>query len=285
VLFFRNNAGYYVELDDRPRFRQMSRVLGGLIASFNAHIASSKVIFATDSERLADEYEALSSVRPEVFPSPRVGPRPAAGSQETKGAEIPILRFSCLGPARFEKGIDILQDAIKLVLMRRRGPSEDREPHFTIQWNMAILDDSGRPYHPDPSLVADHRLEFIDAPLDAEAYQRELLRADCMILPYRRSSYFARISGVAVEAVTAGIPIIFTEDTWCATLVETSGAGLGVPDGDAAALAEAIEKMARSYQRYRSKALEMAEIARSVNSAENFICKLWGLAAARGAMT
>lgn len=281
VLLFRNNAGYYVEFDDRPRFRKLSRILGALIMSFKSAIASKRVLLATDSERLADEYEALSSVRPVVFPSPRVGPRPGGGARERRNAEERILRFSCLGPARFEKGIDILQEAIKLLLMRRVDSGEGDEIHFTIQWNMAILDGSGRAYLPDPSLVADRRVEFLDAPLDTEAYTRELQRADCMILPYRRDSYFARISGVAVEAVTTGIPVIFTKGTWCATLVETSGAGLGIPDGDAPALADAIAEVAKSYHRYRAEALEKADLARTANSAENFICNLWGGAPAR----
>jgi glycosyltransferase involved in cell wall biosynthesis len=97
-----------------------------------------------------------------------------------------------------------------------------------------------------------------------------------MVLPYRRSSYFARTAGVAVEAVTAGVPIIFTRGTWCDGLVKNYGAGIGVPDGDVEALVQAIEEIVDNFAVYKAKAECKTAEARRLNSAEVFLEKLWG---------
>lgn len=276
VLFFRNNIGYYVEDDDKPRFRKISALLRLVMRSFAPLVDSGRVVFATDSERLADEYEALASIRPIVLPSPRIAERVTGDRDATGASPGRALRFACLGPARFEKGVDILQDAIKMFLRRRSGAGERPDARFVIQWNMDILDAGGEPYRVDPALVSDERVEIITAPLDLGAYAMELRRTDCMMLPYRRASYFARISGVAVEAVTAGIPVIFTKDTWCENLVESCGAGLGVKDGDAVGLADAIEAIIADYGAYKSRADARAAVARRRHSAEDFVRRLWG---------
>jgi glycosyltransferase involved in cell wall biosynthesis len=276
ILLFRNNVGYYVDGDDNPRFRRASLLFRMLMKSFASLVASGRVVFATDSDRLADEYEALASMRPVVFPSPRVAPCVIEPDRDSADLRKRALQFSCLGPARFEKGVDVLQDAIRMLLRWKVAEGDEVEMRFVIQWNMEILDAAGEPYRVDPELLTDDRVEIISAPLDADAYADELRRTDCMVLPYRRSSYFARISGVAVEAVTAGIPVIFTKDTWCEEFVEKCGAGVGVADGDVVELAKAIEAMAADYHAYRSLAVSRAAAARSRNSAERLVRGLWG---------
>jgi len=277
VLLFRNNVGYYTADSDTPKFRRASRILAPIFKSFTGLLKTGDVVFATDSERLADEYEALCGLRPIVFPSPRVS-EPEQASPVVEAGQVPTDRsppaivFSCLGPARFEKGIDVLQEAIKLVLARRVA----RDVCFVIQWNAEIKFISGEVYSPDAALLNDDRVRLLTKSLTSEQYNAEVANTDCMVLPYRRDSYFARISGVAVEGVTAGKPIIYTRGTWCEDLVRSSGAGIGVPDGDVEKLAEAIEKLAAEFSTYKAQAAAKAEDARRSNSAEAFVEKLWG---------
>ncbi|MDF2116078.1 glycosyltransferase [Roseiarcaceae bacterium H3SJ34-1] len=277
VLLFRNNIGYYSKDSDTPKFRRATRILAPIFKSFSPLIKKGTVVFSTDSERLADEYEALCGLRPIVFPSPRIA-EPAEGVPGEAARKSPAEKstagivFSCLGPARFEKGIDILQEAIKLVLARRTS----RDICFVVQWNAEIKLASGEIYPPDPALVNDSRVRLLTKSLTSDEYNAEISETDCMVLPYRRDSYFARISGVAVEGVTAGKPIIYTLGTWCEGLVQTSGAGIGVPDGDTEKLAWAIEEMANNFPLYKAQAAAKAEDARQSNSAEAFVEKLWG---------
>src|SRR5262249_21328074 len=160
-----------------------------LLQGFKPEIRDGSVCFATDSERLAREYEVLAGIRPAVFPSPRIsGFR--GGAQRAPSA--PFV-FACLGPARFEKGIDVLQKAAKRFLPLR----PDANVRFVIQWNQPIRHEDGTIYLPDAEFVSDRRVHVITEPLDSAGYDAQLLGTDCMVLPYRTASYFARISGVA----------------------------------------------------------------------------------------
>jgi glycosyltransferase involved in cell wall biosynthesis len=180
--------------------------------------------------------------------------------------------FSCLGPARFEKGIDVLQQAITSCLAQGLG----RPVKFIIQWNQPILNADGSLYPPDSALLADPRVEYITEAMDSAAYEAAIAAADCMLLPYRRDSYFARISGVAVEAATAGIPMIYTTDTWTADLVESIGAGVAVEDGDSQGVADAIRLLVDNYDAYRQQAMDRRSAAQAAHSSATFLDKLWG---------
>ena len=270
VLLIRNNVASYAPGSTVPQFNRAAMLLKWGLRSFASDIDAGRVVFATDSARLADEYRQLAGLTPVVFPSPRVAP-PAAASPVARDPSAP-LRFACLGPARFEKGIDVLQQAIALYLADSAAPPA----RFAIQWPSPIEDANGAPYPPDAGLAASGRVDFLDQPLDSAAYAALLASTDCMVLPYRRSSYFARISGVAVEAVTGGIPVISTSDTWTADLVAKSGAGLAVDDGDALGLAAAMADLARDYPRWRAGAEAARAGAQAAHSGGEFLEKLWG---------
>ncbi len=269
VLLVRNNVATYRPDSAVPVFGGVSHVIGWGIRAFAGDVAAGRVVFATDSRRLAAEYRELTGIDFVVFPSPRIAaPMPA---RPRRRAAQP-MHFACLGPARFEKGIDVLQQAIARYLADPASPPA----RFTIQWPAPIRDAAGQRYEPDSGLAASGQVAFVTEPLDSAGYDALLGQTDCMVLPYRRSAYFARISGVAVEAVTAGIPVITTADTWTAELVETAGAGLLVPDGDAASLTAALATLAARRPRFARLAAERSKTALAAHSGEEFMRALWG---------
>lgn len=113
--------------------------------------------------------------------------------------------------------------------------------------------------------------------MSSAAYDAAVARTDCMLLPYRRASYFARISGVAVEAVTAGVPVIYTRDTWNEDLVIDLGAGIGVADNDVKGLVEAIATMVDDFDQFSADAVARADLARRSHSPMAFASIVWGL--------
>jgi glycosyltransferase involved in cell wall biosynthesis len=268
VVLVRNNCGSYRPDSAEPRFNASARLFGWGLRSFTADVVAGPVTIATDSARLAEEYRRLTGAAPVVFPSPRIAAPPA---RKRRRQRAPLL-FACLGPARFEKGIDILQRAIALYLADPANPPA----RFAMQWPTPLVDAGGDAYEPDPALVASGRVDVLTEPLDSDGYDALLAATDCMVLPYRRDAYFARISGVAVEAVTAGIPVIATADTWTGELVTASGAGLTVPDGDASALAAAMVELARDYSGFRRRAEAKRQAAAEAHSGAAFLTRLWG---------
>ena len=82
---------------------------------------------------------------------------------------------------------------------------------------------------------------------------------------------------MAVEAVTAGIPVIYTDDTWIEDLVRGVGAGLSIRSGDLDSLVDALSIAFAKREQLASEARARANMARNEHSAERFANLLWGL--------
>jgi glycosyltransferase involved in cell wall biosynthesis len=274
VLFFRNNVARYDPDSDDPKFGSRSAVWRRVLLSFEPLIRTGQVCFATDSDRLAKEYEILCGMRPIVLPSPRIADffdRPA-----TLDPSAPYV-FGCLGPPRFEKGIDLLQSAVERFLATR----PDARAEFVIQWNQPIYNKNGSGYLLSPALEADPRVRLLTRALESVDYDLELRRIDCMVLPYRRQSYFARISGVAIEAVTSGIPVVFTENTWMADFVNNLGAGVSMRNDDVASLHEALNTAYDQRERLAQNARSRTQAARHAHAGDRFVEQLWSATCAQ----
>ena len=72
VLFLRNNAGSYPVGSSAPVFKSSAIILRLVLRSFGPHLRSRSVVLATDSDRLAGEYEKLCGIRPKLFPARQV---------------------------------------------------------------------------------------------------------------------------------------------------------------------------------------------------------------------
>ncbi|MEM7602306.1 MAG: glycosyltransferase [Verrucomicrobiota bacterium] len=178
--------------------------------------------------------------------------------------ESPVFTIVSPGPARWEKGIQLLLPALKLL--------KTDQFRCRIQWPDQIFDNDGNELTKD-----EEHSEIISESLSSEQYRELLLSADCIVLPYLREAYFARISGIAVEAMLLGIPIIYTKDTWVADMVSQFGAGLGIPSGDIEALGKSIDTLAEHPDLWKEEAEVKAESARLHFSEEKFQSLLWGI--------
>lgn len=268
VLLFRNSIGDYH--DGRLTQSRLKRLIWKeALRPLRPMIDDGRVVLATDSSRLAAEYHSLIGAKLTVFPQPQITVREARTSTFYPSAPF---TFGSLGPARLEKGVDLFEEAALAFLKARPGANV----RFVLQWTAPIWLEDGSEKKPMPELLADPRFVLIDEPMDSETYEAVLADIDCMILPYRRSSYHGRISGVAVEAATAGIPAIYTTDTWTADLISSSGAGIPVEDEDVDGLTQALLDAYDSRADLTAAARARAEAAGKAHSLQAFIGSLWG---------
>jgi glycosyltransferase involved in cell wall biosynthesis len=210
-----------------------------------------RVRICTDSERLAFDYAQFTKLAIDVVPIPhtRHGGR-IEGRRESRG----VLRLVSLGNARDEKGfVEILQ-AVRILSKWGRL---DRFK-FILQANSADLQ-MQMAIQESEDLVKGGSVEFILEALSPEAYQRLLCEADGVLLPYWRSIYRSRTSGVFVEALAAGKPVIATEDTWMSDQLKHFGGGLLCRDRDPKHLAERICDLESNYESYAERAVGSRE--------------------------
>jgi len=186
---------------------------------------------------------------------PLVHPVAASGSGSRPSTLDPRLStrpltITCPGFARHEKGTDLFQGAIRILLAR---PSAD-DFRFVLQWPEPFAMPDGTMLGPDPSLVEDPRVEFLNQNLNAEEYASLLASTDLIVLPYRRKSYHHRVSRVAIEAAKMGIPIIFTEGTWSGEVAALAGCGGTITEENPESVADAIVKAVGEFSTLKEKA-------------------------------
>jgi glycosyltransferase involved in cell wall biosynthesis len=272
VLLFRNSIGDYHD-GQLTQSRVKRQIWQEALRPLRTLITQGQVVLATDSSRLAAEYRQLIGAELTVFPQPQITVREAR--TRPFDPDMPFT-FGCLGPARLEKGVDLFEEAALAFLKAR----PDANVSFVLQWTAPIWLADGTELKPLPDLLADPRFHLIDQPMDSATYEEALADIDCMVLPYRRSSYHGRISGVAVEAATAGVPAIYTADTWTADLIGSSGAGIAVQDEDVAGLAQALQDAYDRRAELTAAARARADHAGRVHSLDAFLRCLWGAGSA-----
>jgi glycosyltransferase involved in cell wall biosynthesis len=211
-------------------------------------VSESPKRFAVDPA--ASEYLKLNSYKLKTPPM-----------EAAKTLASPII-FGCYGAARWEKGSDVFQEAIKLILknevVSEKWPVAGGDNHlapvthdllpvaagsrslrFAIQWVEDFTDDHGHLVKLDPWLKNHPQVEVIGRYFEGGEYERQLERTDVMVLPYR-SPYRLRVSRVVIEAMMHDMPVIATHGTTLFEQAEEFGEVVGCEDGNAESLARAI---------------------------------------------
>lgn len=239
VLLLRYQKSFYEDKISRKAFRLLERTAHHL-----------PIRLATDSARLAADFASLTSMPIEVLAIPHTAQVSlSATTIADSNVENRRLRLVSLGNARDEKGYFEIIEAIKLL---DQSPQRDRY-EFVLQSN-----------HPWPeelkSTIAGFdankptNVTLIHQPLNTQAYYDLLNSADIVLLPYWRSIYESRTSGVFVEALANGKPVIVSGDTWMSDCLQDFGAGLTCQERNPQHLVQAINTMAQDFREYYDNA-------------------------------
>ena len=219
------------------------------------------------TETVADALRRCGFGATRVVPYPIT---PLAGAPDAEPADFRRLLYA--GAARQDKGFPALVDLVALLAERRR------DLPVAVQASADHYD------RYDPKTKADiARLEALRYPflrihritLDPDAYAT-LFRGAICLQPYRSDDFADRVSGVTMDALSAGCPVVTTSGTWMARIVDRFGAGLVVDDPSARSLLEAADAIRADYGRYRDNALRAGRALQEENSARRLLAALAG---------
>lgn len=196
-------------------------------------VRSGRVILAAETAGMQEELRRFTGLEVILFPHPV--PAPEKGTANVT-PEHDSITITCPGFARHEKGSDLVQAAIKELL---ETPNADHL-HFILQWPEPFPMPDGTILGIDPDLAGHPRIEWLNQSLDGTAYEELLGRSDLVILPYRQDSYHHRVSRVAIEAASRGIPLIYTTGTWSGSIAEIAGGGVEIREETVEAVVAAI---------------------------------------------
>ena len=272
VSFILTSEAIYDADYTRFHFKRSSALIRCALKSFSRLVAARTVIFAGDSHVTCGEYTSLSGIPFQVFPSPSAGLHAVDVPTHTADPDAPPC-FTILGVSVIEKGMDVLQDAILQLLAQDPG----LQARFVIQWGTPTIGYDGKPVPIREELRNAPQVTILDTVLSEEDYQNALHGSDFLVLPYRRNTYFSRLSGVVVEAACAGIPMIVTENTWLDWAMGEYGAGLTTRDGDAGNLAARILKAINTRSELVADARAKAAVALEKNSTKTYLQLVWNM--------
>lgn len=241
-------------------------------------VMSGRVTLAGETAGMCEELKRFTGLATTLFPHPvHFLDREETGELESadRNAQIegprtknqePTLTITCPGYARHEKGSDLLHDAILQALDQPWAGNL----RFVLQWPDAFGMPDGGTMSPDPRLIAEPRVEFLNESLDAKAYGKLLDRSDLVILPYRSQSYHQRLSRVAIEAAGKGIPLIYSVHTWTQEVVDLVGCGVPIREESVSAIAESLRSASSKFEELKATALKGAVNVQSFHTAETF---------------
>lgn len=234
VLLLRYPPAFYDNPLSARAFRKLER----------AAATGRRVRLASDSARLARDFNALTSLRIEVLPIPHTVTEHAAHGRSGSST----IRLVSLGNARDEKGFVEILDAIRLL----EAGNELHGLEFKLQANDAAADVQSA--IDDFAASCPPQVTLLRNALPPEEYTETLLEADVVLVPYWRDVYRSRTSGVFLEAVAAGKIVIATSDTWMSDELQQYGGGILIDDRDPKAIVEAIRTIRLRREVFGAKA-------------------------------
>jgi glycosyltransferase involved in cell wall biosynthesis len=211
--------------------RRQRRILETIVEMAEQAIVMSD----TGLDRLHKRYD-VDPGKSRVIPH---GARPAmSGPRHTRGARPVVLTWGLIGPGKgLESALEAFADLADL----------SPRPRYRIlgQTHPKVQAAQGNTYR--ESLVSQARalglegiVEFDGRYLDVDSLGSAIRQADVVLLPYESTEQVT--SGVLVEAVAAGKPVVATAFPHAVEML-SSGAGVVVPHSDSGALAGALRRL------------------------------------------
>lgn len=200
------------------------------------------------TEPIADDLSRLGWRRVRRIDYPVIAPAPPTPAE--------FSHVLMAGALRFNKGLAVLAELVEQWSRRRA------EIPLLLQASTKHANRHGRREAPllrRIEAAAYPHLREQSGSLDRDRYLANF-RGAITLAAYEPSTFAGQVSGVALDALLSGSPIIASEGTEPAKLVEEFGAGVTVPFGDAAALDAALATMLEDHDRHVLRACEAARI-------------------------
>ena len=100
---------------------------------------------------------------------------------------------------------------------------------------------------------ASKTIELVSGELTDEQFAAMLGAGHVAVIPYLPSEFARRTSGLLIDALYFGLPVVVMDKTWLADLVRHYACGAVVESEEPASLLAAIETVTRDYGRFRER--------------------------------
>jgi glycosyltransferase involved in cell wall biosynthesis len=228
--------------------------------------AQSHFFLSAESSGMARRFKQFSGLDFSLVPHVTRLPPLDKYREKWKSTEDGRKILATYGFTRYDKGLDILQSAVKQLI-----PSvSSSNIRFIIQWTGDYSLPDGSLVQKDEILKSTPMVEYLPPFRASEEYYEWVARTHVMVLPYRRDFYYDRLSRVAIDATLAGIPIVYPAGTWLEWFVENHATGVAFKAEDPASLARAMQEAIARYPELKAGAEARKQAASEAFSARKF---------------
>ncbi len=268
VLIFVESVGKYSSDYTRISFGKKSLPLKLALKLSRFLPERENFSLVTESAGLVRQFEKFCGI--EFGLVPHVTRLPVSDSYRKKSdplaAPVSPKILGTFGFTRYDKGVDVLQSAIKLF----PPPAGQPGIRFVVQWTGDYQLPDGSWIRKDSTLENSSWVQYIPAFSASSEYYEWIARTDIMVLPYRKDFYYDKLSRVAIDGALAGIPIVYPSGTWLESFVQQYAAGVAFQPEDPASLAQAIQEAVIKFPELKVKADARKQIAEDAFSARTF---------------
>ncbi len=251
-------------------FYPPSRRANGLLGDLRRLLRLKNIGYATEVESLAEDWASAMKGSCSVVPFPL--PARTSTPVIVESAPTPLCG-AFAGQPRSEKGFDLLCVAVRSI-------EEDLvQGSLALDIQIAELAASEKVLHEhirylEELALRTPNLNLRIGPLSEAEYADQFEKADFVILPYRTSAYAKRGSGIVMETLVAGKPIVMTSGLSFERDPLVAATSLRFVDGDAADLARAIREMRETFMSLHEKACRVRREATERHGIENVVKKI-----------
>jgi len=178
-----------------------------------------RVTLYTDTDELTAEYDSISDRSFYTLPIPA----PAIEEADTKSRVVKVRHsLVYLGDAREEKGFQYLPALLSAEVARQK---QGVQPRLRLKAQCYFA-----PGFDDANIIAAAAIvrnyapnvcDVIEGVLDGDAYEKAIREADAILVPYNRSNYISRSSGIFIEAIAARKPVVVSAGTSMANFLDS----------------------------------------------------------------
>lgn len=194
------------------------------------------------------------------------------GTVESKAQPVQTFRHLLFaGAARLDKGFDRIADLV-----------EDLA-HTQAQWPIWVQISSTHQAKHGPEILSQiarlrqsgyTNLTLMENTLTPHDYQA-MFSGAISIQPYSASDFEDRVSGVTLDALSAGCPVVVTANTWLGRVVMAHNAGVVTNDLSPLGLRTAVDEVLHDYAGYSQRAAKAGQLLCHEHSAAEMMAAIF----------
>lgn len=167
----------------------------------------------------------------------------------------PFRHLLMAGAARLNKGLDLV------AALAERYAREGRDLPLIVQVSPKHVDRHGsREGEAVARLLGANYRGLVADPKAPDRAEYAARYAGALVLaPYDREKFASGVSGIVLDALLHGAPVVTTGGTWAGDAVERFDAGVALAERTPDALAKAVDRVLGNWDRYAARAAEASE--------------------------